>query len=146
MLSFKKIQKSLNCEKAQEVVLVTYNSNKTTYELLVRYSFLNIDPFNEEGQFCARGKSYSPAIFYDTTEEFIVAKNVLAEILAQNPDWSEEDIVVSFLLRSEFRKGRIVRGSESFVTTLGFDFFLPNIELRTKQIVNKSFAFKCSIL
>ena len=113
-----KIQKQLNCEKAQEVVLVTYNPNKTTYKLLVRYSFLNIDPFNEEGQFCARGKSYSPAIFYETTEELIVAKNVLAEILAQNPDWSEDEIVVSFLPRSGFQKGRIVRGIESFVTTI----------------------------
>mmetsp|Transcript_18823 Transcript_18823/g.38820 ORF Transcript_18823/g.38820 Transcript_18823/m.38820 type:complete len:321 (-) Transcript_18823:168-1130(-) len=88
----------------KEVVLVEYDSEKTTYELLVKYAYHNTDPFENEGQFCDTGTSYLPAIYYQTDEEFIVAETVLAEVLELNPDLSEEDIAVPILKMPWFRK------------------------------------------
>ena len=50
-----------------------------------------MDPFNGFGQFCDRGPSYYPAIFYETEEEMEVVENVLTEILDLK-GWSIEDI------------------------------------------------------
>jgi len=91
----------------KEVVLVEYDPEKTTYELLVKYAYHNTDPFENEGQFCDTGTSYLPAIYYQTDEEFIVAETVLAEVLELNPDLSEEDIAVPILKMPWFRKGRL---------------------------------------
>eukprot|EP00534_Pseudo-nitzschia_fraudulenta_P017454 CAMPEP_0201260132 /NCGR_PEP_ID=MMETSP0853-20130426/4447_1 /ASSEMBLY_ACC=CAM_ASM_000640 /TAXON_ID=183588 /ORGANISM="Pseudo-nitzschia fraudulenta, Strain WWA7" /LENGTH=367 /DNA_ID=CAMNT_0047562607 /DNA_START=809 /DNA_END=1913 /DNA_ORIENTATION=+ len=88
----------------KEVVLVEYDPEKTTYELLVKYAYHNTDPFENEGQFCDTGTSYLPAIYYQTDEEFIVAETVLAEVLELNPDLSEEDIAVPILKMPWFRK------------------------------------------
>ena len=48
----------------QEVVEVTYESNKISFDKLLRGYWRNIDPFDSRGQFCDRGESYKPAIFF----------------------------------------------------------------------------------
>ena len=57
----------------QEVVLgktghiesaeINYDSSLVNEEQLVKLLFLNIDPFDEDGQFCDRGYSYKSAFF-----------------------------------------------------------------------------------
>lgn len=47
-----------------EVVEVTYDADKISYEQLVHVFLRMIDPTDMEGQFCHRGAQYRPAIFY----------------------------------------------------------------------------------
>ena len=46
-----------------EAVEINYNSSLVNEEQLVKLLFLNIDPFDEGGQFCDRGYSYKSAFF-----------------------------------------------------------------------------------
>ena len=47
----------------QEVVRVAFDSEKITYNDLLRSYWRNIDPLDSQGQFCDRGDSYKPVIF-----------------------------------------------------------------------------------
>ena len=59
-----------NHEGHQEVVLVNYDYNLVTLPEILRLYFRNIDPLDGKGQFCDRGDSYRPVIFFkDETEE-----------------------------------------------------------------------------
>ena len=58
-----------NHEGHVEAVLVTYAPDIITYEKLLQIYWRNIDPFDGGGQFCDRGPSYRPAIFYTDAEQ-----------------------------------------------------------------------------
>lgn len=47
-----------------EVLEVKYDPVKVTYTQLVETFFRNIDPYDSKGQFCDKGESYKPAVFY----------------------------------------------------------------------------------
>ena len=47
----------------QEVVKVIFNSDIIDYKNLLYNYWINIDPFDDNGQFCDRGNSYKPIIF-----------------------------------------------------------------------------------
>ncbi len=66
-----------NHEGHQEVVLVNYDSNIIELKTILRAYFRNIDPFDGEGQFCDRGDSYRPVIFYEDLDEADESKNAL---------------------------------------------------------------------
>jgi len=66
-----------NHEGHQEVVLINYDSNIIELETILRAYFRNIDPFDGEGQFCDRGDSYRPVIFYEDLDEADESKNAL---------------------------------------------------------------------
>ena len=82
-----------------EVVLVEYDPSLTSYEVLVNYAWRNLDPFDGIGQFCDKGTSYRPAIFYATDEEKEIADRVRDEIVASN-NWA--DIAVPNVARPKF--------------------------------------------
>ncbi|MDD5083392.1 MAG: peptide-methionine (R)-S-oxide reductase MsrB [Candidatus Moranbacteria bacterium] len=67
----------------REVVEVTYDPSKTTYESLVEHIMRYSDPTDATGSFNDRGKQYAPAIYYDTDEEKIIAQKVIAKIDAE---------------------------------------------------------------
>jgi len=52
-----------------EVVEVTYDADQIDYATILRTYWPNVDPFDAGGQFCDRGSTYAPAIFYQTKEE-----------------------------------------------------------------------------
>ncbi len=49
-----------------EAVEITYDPNIINYEKLLDIYWQNIDPFDSEGQFCDKGKSYRSVIFFET--------------------------------------------------------------------------------
>ncbi len=53
----------------QEVVLVNYDSEVVTLSEIYRLYFRNIDPLDGQGQFCDRGDSYRPVIFFENLDE-----------------------------------------------------------------------------
>ena len=54
-----------NHEGHQEVVLVDYDSQLVTLPEILRLYLRNIDPLDGKGQFCDRGDSYRPVIFFN---------------------------------------------------------------------------------
>ena len=59
-----------NHEGHQEVVLVDYDPQLLNLTEILRLYLRNIDPLDGKGQFCDRGDSYRPVIFFkDATEE-----------------------------------------------------------------------------
>ena len=58
----------------QEVVKVSFNTDITSYKDLLDRYWINIDPFDGDGQFCDRGNSYKPIIFTSNEEQKDAAK------------------------------------------------------------------------
>lgn len=52
-----------------EVVQVLYDPSKVSFEELLYVYWRNVDPLDGRGQFCDRGSSYRPAIFFRTDEQ-----------------------------------------------------------------------------
>ena len=46
-----------------------YDPAKVSYETLLDIYFDNVDPFDPEGQFIDRGRSYTLAVYYTSEEE-----------------------------------------------------------------------------
>ncbi|PMH42665.1 methionine sulfoxide reductase [Vibrio sp. 10N.286.49.B3] len=63
-----------------EVVQVTYNPEKISYEALLDEFFRHIDPTDNQGSFVDRGRHYRPAIFYHNDIQQQVAASFMAEI------------------------------------------------------------------
>ena len=53
----------------QEVVKVVFDSDIISYKDLLKQYWVNIDPFDNKGQFCDRGDSYKPVIFTSNQEQ-----------------------------------------------------------------------------
>ena len=58
----------------QEVVKVIFNSDIINYKDLLYNYWFNIDPFDNNGQFCDRGDSYKPVIFISNEEQGRIVK------------------------------------------------------------------------
>ncbi|MDO6459385.1 peptide-methionine (S)-S-oxide reductase MsrA [Granulosicoccaceae sp. 1_MG-2023] len=52
-----------------EAVRVIYDGDKLSYADLLSHFWVNIDPFDDGGQFCDRGHSYTTGIFVDGPEQ-----------------------------------------------------------------------------
>ena len=66
-----------NHDGHQEVVLVNYDSNLINLPEILRLYLRNIDPLDGNGQFCDRGDSYRPVIFFNDSIEENHAKKAL---------------------------------------------------------------------
>ena len=84
-----------------EVILIEYDPLQTTYKLMLEYAWRNIDPYSGSGQFCDRGPSYYPALFYATEEERVAAEEVKDEILEEY-GWDESTLQVPLVERPKF--------------------------------------------
>ena len=58
-----------NHDGHQEAVLVNYDPEVVTLSEIYRLYLRNIDPLDGEGQFCDRGNSYRPVIFFENLDE-----------------------------------------------------------------------------
>ena len=66
-----------NHDGHQEVVLINYDPQVVSLSEILRLYLRNIDPLDGDGQFCDRGDSYRPVIFYNDSVEKIYAENAL---------------------------------------------------------------------
>ncbi len=60
----------------REAAKIIYDPTVISYEDLVKHVYATIDYEDNEGQFCDRGRSYSPAIYFKTEEERLVAERL----------------------------------------------------------------------
>jgi peptide-methionine (S)-S-oxide reductase len=68
-----------------EVVQVRYDPTKVTYERLLEVYWKNVDPYDQGGQFCDRGESYTTAIFAHTPEQKKLAEASKASLAVSGP-------------------------------------------------------------
>ena len=63
-----------------ETIEITYDPKIVTYEDLLNDFWKNIDPFDEYGQFCDKGKSYRSVAFYQNEKQKKTIYKSLKEI------------------------------------------------------------------
>ncbi|MDP1974941.1 MAG: peptide-methionine (S)-S-oxide reductase MsrA [Alphaproteobacteria bacterium] len=63
-----------------EAVKIVFDSSVISYEKLLDIFWHNIDPFDDQGQFCDKGFSYKAAIFFKNEEQEEKAKRSIQEI------------------------------------------------------------------
>tara|TARA_Y100001968_G_C19347856_1_gene713052 strand:- start:478 stop:1092 length:615 start_codon:yes stop_codon:yes gene_type:complete len=85
----------------KEVVLVEFDSNKISYEKLLRSYWRNIDPLDDKGQFCDKGDSYMTVIFTDNKYQKSAAELSFKKA-ADELSLSAEEIRVQIKPRSKF--------------------------------------------
>ena len=102
----------------QEVVLVNYDSNIINLSEILRLYLRNIDPLDGGGQFCDRGDSYRPVIFFENIAEEKEAKDaliaasielgvplekILVELKQKREFWQAEDYHQNFANKNELK-------------------------------------------
>lgn len=91
-----------------EAVEITYDSQKLSYQQLLDYYWLQIDPFDAGGQFCDRGHSYLAAIFVANEQEKTIAESSKEKVQAMFPD---QKVVTPILAATAFWP---IKGEESY--------------------------------
>ena len=84
----------------REVVEVTYDPKKITYEKLLEIFWRNVDPYDKIGQFCDKGEQYTSAVYFSSPEEkkaFESSKDALVK-----SGKLKADVAVFSLAASEF--------------------------------------------
>ncbi len=102
----------------QEVVLVNYDTQLVSLPEILRLYLRNIDPLDGNGQFCDRGDSYRPVIFYKGSIEKSDAENALfsasnelrvplekisVELKSKGKFWLAEEYHQDFAERNELK-------------------------------------------
>jgi len=60
-----------------ETLEITYDASKTNFSKLLDIYWINIDPFDEDGQFCDKGYSYrSVAFFMNNKEKELIERDI----------------------------------------------------------------------
>ena len=91
-----------------EAVEITYDPMKITYQELLDYYWVNIDPFDAKGQFCDKGHSYLSAIFVANEKERKIAEQSRQKVVDQFPD---QKVITPILEASTFYP---IKGEESY--------------------------------
>jgi len=91
-----------------EAVKITYDPDKISYNELLDYYWVNIDPFDDRGQFCDKGPSYLSAIFVANEKEQKIAEESKRKVAVQFPD---KKVVTPILNASIFYP---IKGNESY--------------------------------
>jgi peptide-methionine (S)-S-oxide reductase len=105
-----------------EVVEVTYDTAKLSYDRILDFYVRHIDPTDGGGQFCDRGSGYAPVIFTASELEKAAATAKLAEVAAAlktkiavriadaTPFWAAEAYHQNYAAKNPIRY-KIYRGS-----------------------------------
>ena len=91
-----------------EAVEITYDPNIVSYQGLLDHFWVNIDPFDDKGQFCDKGFSYLSAVFVADEKEREIAQLSKQKVITQFPN---QQVVTPILPTSIFYP---IKGNESF--------------------------------
>ena len=97
-----------NHEGHVEAVEITYDPHKVSYKQLLDYYWVNIDPFDAQGQFCDKGPSYLSAIFVANETEKKIAEQSKREVEDKFPN---KKVITPILNASTFYP---IKGDESY--------------------------------
>lgn len=90
-----------------EAVEIAYDPSVVTYDEILAHFWVNIDPFDDKGQFCDKGPSYLSAIFVANADERALAEKSRKQVIDRFPD---RTVVTPVLDASTFYP---IRGAES---------------------------------
>ncbi|HEU4837860.1 MAG TPA: peptide-methionine (S)-S-oxide reductase MsrA [Micavibrio sp.] len=105
-----------------EAVAISYDPTVVPYQKLLDIFWSNVDPFDEEGQFCDKGSQYAAAIFVKTPEEEKLARasiakiekkfkrKVATQILPQRAFYEAEDYHQDYATRNTLRYNMYRKG------------------------------------
>ena len=68
-----------------EVVQISFDPKKVTYQKLLDTFWMSIDPYDANGQFCDKGDSYRTAVFAHTPEQKALAAASREKIVKDGP-------------------------------------------------------------
>lgn len=91
-----------------EAVEITYDPDVLSYQDILDHYWVNIDPFDDSGQFCDKGPSYRAAIFVATPEQRTLAQASKDRVVARFP---EQTVVIAVLDAARFYP---IKGAESY--------------------------------
>ena len=91
-----------------EAVEITYDPQLISYKDLLAHFWVNIDPFDGQGQFCDKGSSYLSAIFVAGEQERNIAEDSKSIVVQKFP---ENKVVTPILNASTFYP---IQGTESY--------------------------------
>ncbi|MEW8625579.1 MAG: peptide-methionine (S)-S-oxide reductase MsrA [Candidatus Thiodiazotropha sp.] len=91
-----------------EAVEITYDPSKISYQELLDHYWVNIDPFDDRGQFCDKGHSYLSAIFPGNDRERRIAEQTKKAVETQFPN---QVVATKILDQSTFYP---IQGAESY--------------------------------
>ncbi|KGG14339.1 Peptide methionine sulfoxide reductase MsrA [Prochlorococcus marinus str. SS51] len=85
----------------QEAIKITFDPLEVSFEELLKTYWRNIDPYDGGGQFCDRGDSYRPVIFYKDNSQYDLANNSLINA-AEELSASSNNLAVKIERLDEF--------------------------------------------
>tara|TARA_R110001583_G_scaffold41314_5_gene131551 strand:- start:6146 stop:6739 length:594 start_codon:yes stop_codon:yes gene_type:complete len=91
-----------------EAVEITYDAKKVSYQEILDHYWVNIDPFDGEGQFCDKGSSYLSAVFVANELERSLAEQSKQAVINE---FSDQTVVTPILTASTFYP---IKGKESY--------------------------------
>ena len=91
-----------------EAVLITYDPDVVSYQQLLNHFWVNIDPFDDKGQFCDKGHSYLSAIFTENDEQRSIAESIRDRVVAMFPN---QTVVTPILNSDTFYP---IKGNEAY--------------------------------
>ncbi|WP_455201384.1 peptide-methionine (S)-S-oxide reductase MsrA [Kaarinaea lacus] len=91
-----------------EAIEVTYDPARISYQQLLDYYWVQVDPFDDRGQFCDKGHSYLSAIFVANDEERKLAEKSRQKVVEQFP---RKKVVTPVLDAATFYP---IQGDESY--------------------------------
>ena len=91
-----------------EAVQVYYDPEVVSYQQLLEHFWVNIDPFDDKGQFCDKGHSYLSAIFVSDPDNRALAQQSREQVAAR---FKGQNIATPILPLSTFYP---IQGDESY--------------------------------
>ena len=91
-----------------EAVKITYNPKVVSYKQILEHYWVNIDPFDDRGQFCDKGPSYLSAIFVANENERAIAEQLKQKVVKEFPT---QKVITPILNASTFYP---IKGIESY--------------------------------
>ena len=91
-----------------EAVEITYDPEVVSYQGILDHFWVNVDLFDDRGQFCDKGHSYLSAIFVASNEQRIIAEKSRQAVIEMFPD---QTVVTPVLDEATFYP---IKGDESY--------------------------------
>ena len=100
----------------RETIKIIYDENICTFEALLKIFIDNVDPFDPDGQFIDRGRSYSLAIYYNDEQEYQISKEIIDKLQKE----SKKEVFISlekfqsFYEAEEYHQHYALKNKEAF--------------------------------
>ena len=100
----------------RETIMLKYDPEKISYDMLLDIFLANVDPYDAEGQFIDKGFSYTLAIYYTDEEEKDLAKKRIDALSAESgkPVYIALEPFKSFYEAEDYHQDYDLKNPEAF--------------------------------